>query len=178
MIGFPGSGKSTMLAAARRAWGTTVVAASHGAALAAGSDGLTSVLGIASRTLASWSFGLGRTEHPLGHRDVLVIDEAGMIGSRQLCRFVREVEARGAELVLVGDHEQLQAIGAGWPFRAIRTDRRHRTDRHGPPGPRRGQRLGLDLRHPAARPMLWSSMPDTMPSGLPIIARRHGHLAA
>ncbi|KJF65210.1 AAA family ATPase, partial [Rhizobium nepotum] len=44
---------------------------------------------------------------------------AGMIGSRQLCRFVREVEARGAKLVLVGDHEQLQAIGAGSPFRAI-----------------------------------------------------------
>ncbi len=28
-------------------------------------------------------------------------------------------EARGAKIVLVGDHEQLQAIGAGAPFRAI-----------------------------------------------------------
>jgi hypothetical protein len=51
--------------------------------------------------------------------DVFVIDEAGMVGSRQLSRFVAEVEARGAKLVLVGDHEQLQAIGAGSPFRAI-----------------------------------------------------------
>ncbi|MCM2436340.1 AAA family ATPase, partial [Agrobacterium rosae] len=46
-------------------------------------------------------------------------DEAGMVGSRQLARIVKEVEARGAKLVLVGDHEQLQAIGAGSPFRAI-----------------------------------------------------------
>jgi hypothetical protein len=48
-----------------------------------------------------------------------VIDEAGMVGSRQLARFVGEAEARGAKIVLVGDHEQLQAIGAGAPFRAI-----------------------------------------------------------
>jgi hypothetical protein len=50
---------------------------------------------------------------------VFVIDEAGMVGSRQLARFVGEAEARGAKIVLVGDHEQLQAIGAGAPFRAI-----------------------------------------------------------
>jgi len=42
-----------------------------------------------------------------------------MVGSRQLARFVSEAEARGAKIVLVGDHEQLQAIGAGAPFRAI-----------------------------------------------------------
>ncbi len=55
----------------------------------------------------------------LSRGDVFVIDEAGMIGSRQLSRFVAEAEARGAKIVLVGDHEQLQAIGAGAPFRAI-----------------------------------------------------------
>ncbi|WP_309509146.1 AAA family ATPase, partial [Agrobacterium pusense] len=47
------------------------------------------------------------------------IDEAGMVGSRQLARFIGEAEERGAKIVLVGDHEQLQAIGAGAPFRAI-----------------------------------------------------------
>ncbi|MGO7100400.1 AAA family ATPase, partial [Rhizobium johnstonii] len=46
-------------------------------------------------------------------------DEGGMVGSRQLARFVDEVKRAGAKLVLVGDHEQLQAIGAGAPFRAI-----------------------------------------------------------
>ncbi len=42
-----------------------------------------------------------------------------MVGSRQLARFIGEAEERGAKIVLVGDHEQLQAIGAGAPFRAI-----------------------------------------------------------
>jgi Ti-type conjugative transfer relaxase TraA len=119
VIGFAGAGKSTMLAAARDAWerqGYRV----HGAALAGkAAEGLEESSGIASRTLASWEYGWQSGRGQLGRGDVLVIDEAGMVGSRQLARFVMEAEARGAKLVLVGDHEQLQAIGAGSPFRAI-----------------------------------------------------------
>lgn len=119
VIGFAGAGKSTMLAAARDAWerqGYRV----HGAALAGkAAEGLEESSGIASRTLASWEYGWQAGRGQLGKGDVLVIDEAGMVGSRQLARFVMEAEARGAKLVLVGDHEQLQAIGAGSPFRAI-----------------------------------------------------------
>jgi hypothetical protein len=55
----------------------------------------------------------------LGPRDVLVIDEAGMISSKQLAAFVGAAEAAGAKLVLVGDPEQLQPINAGAAFRAI-----------------------------------------------------------
>jgi hypothetical protein len=75
--------------------------------------------GIQSRTLASWSRGWENDRGTIGRGDVFVIDEAGMVGSRQLARFVGEAEVRGAKIVLVGDHEQLQAIGAGAPFRAI-----------------------------------------------------------
>jgi hypothetical protein len=82
-------------------------------------EGLEESSGIHSRTLASWDYGWQAGRGELGPKDVLVIDEAGMVGSRQLARFVLEAEAKGAKLVLVGDHEQLQAIGAGAPFRAI-----------------------------------------------------------
>ncbi|MGV1873804.1 Ti-type conjugative transfer relaxase TraA [Agrobacterium rosae] len=119
VIGFAGAGKSTMLAAARDAWerqGFTV----HGAALAGkAAEGLTQSSGIAARTLASWEYGWQNGKGELQRGDILVIDEAGMVGSRQLARIVEHVEARGAKLVLIGDHEQLQAIGAGSPFRAI-----------------------------------------------------------
>ncbi|QFT29556.1 Mobilization protein A [Labrenzia sp. THAF82] len=119
VVGFAGAGKSTMLAAAREAWerqGYRV----HGAALSGkAAEGLEESSGIASRTLASWEMGWQNDRRPLGRCDVFVIDEAGMIGSRQLARFVGEAEARGAKIVLVGDHEQLQAIGAGAPFRAV-----------------------------------------------------------
>lgn len=119
VVGFAGAGKSTMLAAARQAWegqGYTV----HGAALSGkAAEGLEESSGIRSRTLASWEFGWKNDNGMLGRKDVLVIDEAGMVGSRQLARFVAVAETSGSKIVLVGDHEQLQAIGAGAPFRAI-----------------------------------------------------------
>ncbi|WP_420832212.1 Ti-type conjugative transfer relaxase TraA [Rhizobium cauense] len=119
VIGFAGAGKSTMLAAARGAWefqGYRV----HGATLAGkAAEGLEESSGIAARTLASWEYGWRNEKGLLGKEDILVIDEAGMVASRQLTRFVNEAESKGFKLVLVGDHEQLQAIGAGSPFRAI-----------------------------------------------------------
>ncbi len=119
VIGFAGAGKSTMLSAAREAWEAQGYRV-HGAALAGkAAEGLTTSSGIAARTLASWEYGWSRGRNELGCNDILVIDEAGMVASRQLARFVAEAEKRGAKLVLVGDHEQLQAIGAGSPFRAI-----------------------------------------------------------
>jgi Ti-type conjugative transfer relaxase TraA len=124
VVGLAGAGKSTMLAAAREAWEAAGYRV-HGAALSGkAAEGLEAASGIRSRTLASWEHGWqnGRAaadRDQLRAGDVLVIDEAGMVGSRQMARFVAQAEARGAKLVLVGDHEQLQAIGAGAPFRAI-----------------------------------------------------------
>ncbi|MGO8598436.1 Ti-type conjugative transfer relaxase TraA [Rhizobium ruizarguesonis] len=119
VIGFAGAGKSTMLAAARQAWEAQGYRV-HGAALAGkAAEGLEQSSGIASRTLASWEYSWQADRSRLNARDVFVIDEGGMVASRQLARFVDEVKRAGAKLVLVGDHEQLQAIGAGAPFRAI-----------------------------------------------------------
>ncbi|CAI2936813.1 Ti-type conjugative transfer relaxase TraA [Aminobacter niigataensis] len=119
VVGYAGAGKSTMLAAARVAWEAEGYQV-HGAALSGkAAEGLEESSGIQSRTLASWSRGWENDRGTIGRGDVFVIDEAGMVGSRQLARFVTEAEARGAKIVLVGDHEQLQAIGAGAPFRAI-----------------------------------------------------------
>lgn len=119
VVGYAGAGKSTMLAAAREAWEAQGYQV-HGAALSGkAAEGLEESSGIQSRTLASWDMSWQNDRRMLNRGDVFVIDEAGMVGSRQLARFVSEAEARGAKIVLVGDHEQLQAIGAGAPFRAI-----------------------------------------------------------
>ncbi|TAZ06255.1 Ti-type conjugative transfer relaxase TraA (plasmid) [Rhizobium ruizarguesonis] len=119
VIGFAGAGKSTMLAAARQAWEAQGYRV-HGAALAGkAAEGLEESSGISSRTLASWEYSWQADRSRLNARDVFVIDEGGMVASRQLAHFVDEVKRAGAKLVLVGDHEQLQAIGAGAPFRAI-----------------------------------------------------------
>ncbi|MBB4000757.1 Ti-type conjugative transfer relaxase TraA [Aureimonas pseudogalii] len=119
VVGYAGAGKSTMLAAAREAWEAEGYRV-HGAALSGkAAEGLEESSGIASRTLSSWEMSWQNDRRLLDRSAVFVIDEAGMVGSRQLARFVAEAEQQGAKIVLVGDHEQLQAIGAGAPFRAI-----------------------------------------------------------
>ncbi|QCI96234.1 Ti-type conjugative transfer relaxase TraA [Novosphingobium sp. EMRT-2] len=124
VVGYAGSGKSAMLGVAREAWegqGYNV----RGAALSGiAAENLEGGSGIASRTIASLEHAWGQGREQLGPRDVLVVDEAGMIGSRQMERVLSQARDAGAKVVLVGDPEQLQAIEAGAAFRSI-------TERHG-----------------------------------------------
>jgi Ti-type conjugative transfer relaxase TraA len=124
VVGYAGTGKSTMLGVAREIW-ESVGYEVRGAALSGiAAENLEAGSGIASRTLASLEHQWAQDRELLGPNAVLVIDEAGMIGSRQMERVVSEAERRGAKVVLVGDPEQLQAIEAGGAFRSI-------AERHG-----------------------------------------------
>ena len=80
--------------------------------------------GIASRTLASFEHAGRAVADTLTARDVLVVDEAGMIGTRQMERVMCRGSRAGAKIVLVGDVQQLQAIEAGAAFRLL-------AERHG-----------------------------------------------
>jgi len=124
VVGYAGSGKSAMLGVAREAWegqGYTV----RGAALSGiAAENLEGGSGIQSRTIASLEHAWEQGREQLGLRDVLVVDEAGMIGSRQMERVLSQARDAGAKVVMVGDPEQLQAIEAGAAFRSV-------TERHG-----------------------------------------------
>lgn len=119
VVGFAGAGKSTLLAAAKMASeqnGHRVI----GAALSGkAADGLENSSGIAARTLASLEYSWKHGYQKLQTGDVLVIDEAGMVGTKQLARTINHVQLSGAKIVLVGDPEQLQPIQAGTPFKDI-----------------------------------------------------------
>jgi Ti-type conjugative transfer relaxase TraA len=124
VVGYAGSGKSATLGVAREAWaaaGYTV----RGAALSGiAAENLEGGSGIASRTIAMLEHGWARDRDRLTANDVLVIDEAGMIGTRQLQRVLAEASGVGAKVVMVGDAQQLQAIEAGAAFRLL-------AERHG-----------------------------------------------
>ena len=50
---------------------------------------------------------------------VLVVDEAGMVGTRQLAALVERVLSVRGKVVLVGDHRQLPELEAGGVFRGL-----------------------------------------------------------
>jgi Ti-type conjugative transfer relaxase TraA len=119
VVGYAGTGKSMMLGEARAAWEADGYHVRGAALSGIAAEQLEAGAGIASRTVASLLFQWEQGREALTERDVLVVDEAGMIGSRQMERLLTAAEAAGAKVVLVGDPEQLQAIEAGAAFRAI-----------------------------------------------------------
>jgi Ti-type conjugative transfer relaxase TraA len=119
IAGFAGSGKSVAVSAAREAWEASRYRV-HGAALSGiAAENLEKSSGVESRTLASWERSWKNGKGQVSNRDIFVIDEAGMVGSRQMTRVLSKLHAAGAKVVLIGDSEQLQPIEAGAAFRAI-----------------------------------------------------------
>ena len=119
VVGYAGTGKSAMLAVAREAWDAAGYEVRGMALSGIAAENLESGSGISSRTIASMEHGWQQGRDPLTTRDVLVIDEAGMVGTRQLERVLSHASEAGAKVVLVGDPRQLQAIEAGAAFRSI-----------------------------------------------------------
>ena len=119
VVGYAGTGKSAMLGVAREAWEAAGYEVRGAALSGIAAENLESGSGIASRTIASMEHGWGQGRDVLTSRDVLVIDEAGMVGTRQLERVLSHAAEAGAKVVLVGDPQQLQSIEAGAAFRSI-----------------------------------------------------------
>ena len=119
VVGHAGTGKSAMLGVAREAWEAAGYEVRGAALSGIAAENLESGSGIASRTIASLEHGWSQGRDLLTTRDVLVVDEAGMVGTRQLERVLSHATDAGAKVVLVGDPQQLQSIEAGAAFRSI-----------------------------------------------------------
>ena len=77
--------------------------------------------GIQSYTIAGL---LQDLDHPalggLARDSVVVVDEAGMVGTRNLDRLLEHAQRANAKVVLVGDDRQLPEIESGGAFRGIK----------------------------------------------------------
>ncbi len=117
--GLAGTGKTTLVRAAKDAWesaGYRVL----GAALAAqAARELECGANVKSASIHRTVHELEKGRLQLDRRTVLVIDEASMVGTRLLQKVTSFVEQAGAKLVLVGDERQLAAIEAGNPFASL-----------------------------------------------------------
>lgn len=122
--GVAGAGKSTMLSVVRDAYEQSGYRVSGMALAGKAADELSKSSGIDSRTMASWLYRYDQGEISLGQKDVLVMDEAGMVHNGSMERVLDAANQAGAKVILVGDAEQLQPIERGTPFRSL-------SDEHG-----------------------------------------------
>jgi ATP-dependent exoDNAse (exonuclease V) alpha subunit len=119
IVGRAGAGKSFSLGAARAVW-ESVGLKVHGIALSGiAADGLNKDAGIQSRTIQSFQYAIQKGNIILNHKDVVVMDEAGMTDSLSMLPVLKEIRKSRAKLVLVGDPAQIQPVGPGATFRAL-----------------------------------------------------------
>ena len=112
--GRAGTGKSTMLTAVRESYEREGFKVQGIALAGVAAQNLQKESGIESKTIASW---LPSAE--LDNKTIVIIDEAGMVGSKQMADVMQKVEEAKAKLILVGDDRQLQPIAAGGILHAI-----------------------------------------------------------
>jgi conjugative relaxase-like TrwC/TraI family protein len=113
LVAAAGTGKTFCLDAAADAWrraGYRVVGAALAATAAAQLQAQTA---IPSDTIALRALQLDEGNLQLDARTVIVVDEAAMVGTRQLAPLLDHAQRARAKVVLVGDPGQLDAIGAG-----------------------------------------------------------------
>jgi conjugative relaxase-like TrwC/TraI family protein len=110
--GAPGVGKTTMLR-------PVVVALSEAGMRVVGTATAWNIsnqlveLGIESKATDAWIASAKAGGKFLDRNTVLLIEESGLLSSRQMYALLSEVEKAGAKAILIGDRQQLQTIGAG-----------------------------------------------------------------
>lgn len=122
ITGWAGSGKSTVLRPARELLEQQGYHLVGTAVAARAARNLQDSTGIISQTLHSLLTEITdkpTSRHPLSDRSVIIVDEAGVIASRQMRSLLTAAANAGATVILVGDAKQLQPIAAGGPFSAL-----------------------------------------------------------
>jgi Ti-type conjugative transfer relaxase TraA len=113
-----GAGKTFALDAAREAWVRSSVQVTGCALSAQAAAELREQAAIDATTIARLTRAIDRG-YALPYGGVLVVDEAGMVGTRDLAELVNHAAQRDAKVVLVGDDRQLPEIEAGGAFRVL-----------------------------------------------------------
>ncbi|MGK8200661.1 MobF family relaxase [Burkholderia cepacia] len=117
--GRAGTGKTTSFIATKITWeeaGGKIIGVSESWKAA---KKLESESGVESYSTRTTLHRIRNGQLPLDAKTMLVVDEAGMQTSQSIAQLQDLCDAAGAKLVLMGDHLQLQPVGAGSGFRIM-----------------------------------------------------------
>jgi conjugative relaxase-like TrwC/TraI family protein len=122
VVGIAGAGKTTAARAVAEAFSATGVSVLGAAPSGVAAEKLQDETGIPATTLHRLLDEAARSGLPSGC--VVIVDEAGMADTRVLTPMLERIEAAGGKAILIGDPQQLPAVGAGGLFAGI-------VERHG-----------------------------------------------
>ena len=119
VTGFAGVGKSFVMAHAREMFEKSGYNIRGVALSAMAAENLEKESHIKSITIDKALLQWDNGKDYLSHETILVIDEAGMVGTEKMEKLLSYVKDTGAKAIILHDTEQLGAIQAGAPSRAI-----------------------------------------------------------
>lgn len=85
-------------------------------------DELSAATGIPVQALARWRHEQSRQPEPISQVDsatLVIVDEAGMVATRDMEAVLSAAQSAGAKVVLVGDRRQLASVGGASALRAV-----------------------------------------------------------
>ncbi|MFB8314693.1 MobF family relaxase [Streptomyces sp. NPDC055961] len=115
--GKAGTGKTTIMSAARMGWEAAGLRVAGAATAAVAASKLQAESGIASATVATWLMDIRGGGRRMAEADVLVLEEAAMVDDRDVAELLAAAAERRVKVVQIGDWAQLKAIGVGGGFR-------------------------------------------------------------
>ncbi|MBN9413099.1 MAG: AAA family ATPase [Candidatus Paracaedimonas acanthamoebae] len=118
IVGYAGAGKTTALEAAKEIWEAEGYKVYGLAPTGRAAQNLVQS-GISSQTLHKflYSHKEGRCQYKAN--SILILDEAGMVGTERFDEFLQAVDDLKVKAVIVGDGAQLQPVEAGPAFRLV-----------------------------------------------------------
>jgi hypothetical protein len=117
-VGAAGTGKTTVMAIIGQLATETRTPVMGTALAARAAAGFETATGIPSATITRFLWET-KAAGGLPTGAIVIVDEAGMVGSRQLAEVSDLVESASGKLILIGDHRQLAEIDAGGLFAAL-----------------------------------------------------------
>jgi Ti-type conjugative transfer relaxase TraA len=118
VVGRAGSGKTYLMKPAKEVWEKAGYRVLGFTVAGKAAKGLEAESGIKSTTICSMKERIKYGSLNFTAKDIIVLDESGMDDLRSMSLFFEIAVTTGAKIVMVGDHDQLQPVGLGAPFRA------------------------------------------------------------
>lgn len=119
MRGYAGAGKTTAIRAVVMAYEAAGYKVQGVAIAATAAEILKDDAGIKTDTIAKTILDLESGKQAFNAKTVLIIDEAGMLGSRDFAKLQKHMDTAGGKIIAMGDERQLQAVSAGGIFNAL-----------------------------------------------------------